>query len=239
MKSIRNLPAALFILGGFIALISLLHAQEQDSSVAVQMGTATLTATPVQAMTDEQVMLQAIEQTTPSPATNLPEDGNFHSAQHPEWPPLPGNIWNVPGWNLGSAGGQPGQDLIILDDLQLDYAAVAAAATQARVASRRAMGLSMDDSGEDGGFSMMDMMSGIPSNSLYLQIYCLSNSTAYLSLNNATDQVYEIYSTLALTNSGSNQWSIELELWPTNTNSMPFTVPELDRTSALFFWARD
>jgi hypothetical protein len=77
MKSIRNLPAALFILGGFIALISLLHAQEQDTAVTVPMGTAAFTATPVQEMTDEQVMLQAIEQTTPLARFKSSRSGQF------------------------------------------------------------------------------------------------------------------------------------------------------------------
>ncbi|MGD0252367.1 MAG: hypothetical protein ABSC01_06680, partial [Verrucomicrobiota bacterium] len=58
------------------------------------------TATPdqsLQALTDLDVMIQAIEQTTPTPAKSLPDAGTFWSAQHAPgspnaWPPLPSNF---------------------------------------------------------------------------------------------------------------------------------------------------
>jgi hypothetical protein len=72
--------------------------------------------------------------------------------------------------------------------------------------------------------------------SLWLQINAASNGLAYLTLNGATDEVYEVWSKtdLSLTN-----WTIESEVWPTNPATMPFMVPLLDRTNALFIWARD
>ncbi len=72
--------------------------------------------------------------------------------------------------------------------------------------------------------------------SLWLQINAASNGLAYLTLNGATDEVYEVWSKtdLSLTN-----WNIESEVWPTNPAMTPFTVPLLDRTNALFIWARD
>jgi hypothetical protein len=105
MKSIRNIFCRLFILGGFVAVSSLLHAQE--------------TANPLQAATDLDTMLQAVEQTTPLPADTATDYGIFYSAQHApgsddEWPPLPGNIRSVPVWPLGN-------DFYLLDDLGLDY----------------------------------------------------------------------------------------------------------------------
>jgi hypothetical protein len=113
MKSIRNLPIALFILGGFIALISLLHAQS-----AIRGGTITaapIEAQSVEAESDLDVMLQAVEMTTPQPADTAPEAGNFYTTQHgDDWPPLPANIANLPVWNLGNG-------FYLLDDRGYDW----------------------------------------------------------------------------------------------------------------------
>ena len=73
-------------------------------------------------------------------------------------------------------------------------------------------------------------------NLLWLQIIGVTNDTAYLILNNTTDEVYEVWSKTDLT---LTNWSIESEIWPTNPAMTPFTVPLQDRTNALFIWARD
>ncbi|HLX68017.1 MAG TPA: alpha/beta hydrolase, partial [Verrucomicrobiae bacterium] len=72
--------------------------------------------------------------------------------------------------------------------------------------------------------------------SLWLQINATSNGFAYLTLNGATNEVYEVWSKTDLT---LTNWTVESEVWPTNPATMPFTVPLLDRTNALFIWARD
>jgi len=56
----------------------------------------------------------AIEAMEPVPAESVPKMGTFRSAQHPEWPPLPGNVNILPAWDLG--GG-----CFLLDDLDLGY----------------------------------------------------------------------------------------------------------------------
>ena len=111
MKSIRNIFSGLFVLGGFVALLSLVHAQEAASSEQ-----------SIQAATDTDVMLQALMETKPLPAADVPYLGNFYSAQHfpgseVEWPPLPGNIFGVPVWPLGN-------DFYLLDDRDVDYVAL-------------------------------------------------------------------------------------------------------------------
>ena len=59
-------------------------------------------------------------------------------------------------------------------------------------------------------------------------------------MNNATDQVYEVISRTNLISPG---WQIETELFPTNgtveTNALPFTVQQGNRTSTLFLRAMD
>ncbi len=78
-----------------------------------------------------------------------------------------------------------------------------------------------------------------PTNGLWMQINGISNGIVSLTLNNATDMVYEIWSAESLTNSLTN-WTIEQEVWPvTNQSWTPFTVEVQDRTNNLFFGARD
>jgi hypothetical protein len=86
LKSIRRIIGGLLIGGGLMALSNFVHGQE--------------TATPdesLQAITDLDVMIQALESTTPLPATAAPNAGNFYSAQHAPnteepWPPLPADV---------------------------------------------------------------------------------------------------------------------------------------------------
>ena len=97
------------------------------------------------------------------------------------------------------------------------------------------------EGGGDGGDGTNGLYSDsfnytVPTNGLWLEITNVSNGYAWLNLHNATNQVYEI---LSKTDLSAAAWNIETELWPTDTNSMPFTIPMLDRTDALFIWARD
>ena len=80
--------------------------------------------------TDGQVMLLALEQTTPVPASSVPNAGTFWSAQHAPgtaeaWPPFPDNMWNLSVWPLG--GGQ-----YLLDDRNVNYDSLAAIAAAAQ-----------------------------------------------------------------------------------------------------------
>lgn len=74
-------------------------------------------------------------------------------------------------------------------------------------------------------------------NLLWLQITNVFNGTASANLHRATNQVYAIWSTtnLAFPFSG---WPVETEVFPTNTNSMPFTVSTSGRQN-LFLRAQD
>jgi hypothetical protein len=91
-----------------------------------------------------------------------------------------------------------------------------------------------DDDTND--FHFGNFSSTVPTNGLWLEITSVSNELACLNLHNATNLVYEIWSKTNLLNSN---WKIEMELWPADTDSMPFTISVLDRTEALFIWARD
>ena len=171
---------------------------------------------------DLQVMEAAVETTTPTPATEVPESGTFYSAQNSDSAPSPADLINVPVWSLGDG-------FWLLDDLDYDYTPPRAES----LAARRGMS----------GMSMMDDLSeddftpafSFPTNSLWLQITNVSDGLAYVNLMNATDSVYEIFSKTDLT---LTNWTIEQEVFPTSATTMPFVVPESNRTN-LFIWARD
>ncbi|HEY1718340.1 MAG TPA: hypothetical protein VGH42_08630, partial [Verrucomicrobiae bacterium] len=242
--SIRAFLRRLLLGFGFIAALSLLHAQEAGTPVVG--GTDSLTAMEnqdVSGLSDLEVELKAVEMTEPEPATAAPLFGNFYSAQHAPgsqnpWPPLPTNIKGAPFWALGG-------NFYLLSDLTVNYSQpVKSKSTAKTVGGMEAMDVPGIPGGggtnDGGGYTNNVHFPPVPTNGLWLGISNVSGGLAHLNLMNATDSVYEIYSTVALVN-GSNNWSIEGELWPTNgqTNVMPFTVQELDRTNALFVWARD
>ncbi len=164
--------------------------------------------------------LSLIEATPPTPAADVPESGTFHSALNPDMAPSPADVINVPAWSLGNG-------VWLLDDLDYDYAppeSLAAGRGMSRMST-------MDDFSEDDFAPAFSF----PTNSLWLQITNVANGLAYLNLMNATDSVYEIFSKTDLT---LTNWTIEQEVWPTDTNCMPFTVSQSNRTN-LFIWARD
>lgn len=92
-------------------------------------------------MSDLGAMIQAVEQTTPLPAGEVPDVGNFYSTQHlpgtiNSWPPLPGNIWSLPVWPLGNG-------FFLLDDVDMDYDALSAAAAPMTLSMMMARSLAM------------------------------------------------------------------------------------------------
>lgn len=150
MKSIRRI-----LLCGVALAASLYFVHAQETAAPDQS---------IQAMTDLDVMIQALEATTPLPASDAPEAGNFYSAQHlPDsenaWPPLPADILGLPVWPLG--GG-----FYLLDDTNVDYDALAAAAAAAAAQPQLSRG------GMSPMFSLISGSSGAP---------YLTNMTAVLS----------------------------------------------------------
>jgi alpha-tubulin suppressor-like RCC1 family protein len=72
-------------------------------------------------LSDWEVMLQAIEQTTIIPPSSLPQGGTvgtFWSAQNPIWPPLPSDVLGLDVWSLGDGS-------YVLNDTNVDYTAFA------------------------------------------------------------------------------------------------------------------
>ncbi len=166
----------------------------------------------------------------------VPQSGTFFSAQ--DRPPMPFD-W-LPGLPVYALG----QGNFLVDDSAVNYSAI-----DANGMSHPSSG-TMDDTGVpappggwgdggDGTNSPGGVSSSyvLPTNGLFLTITGLTNGVLSLTLNDATDMVYEIFSSLSLTNP---VWQIEQAVFPdTNQNPTPFTVDMQDRTNALFLFARD
>src|SRR5208283_526323 len=123
--------ASILVAAG-IAGLMLAHAQETVTS-----GTVTNRPIRTPAISPElAAQLEAVEQLPTVEADTLPRCGTFYSAQCPWWPPLPGNFYRVPVWNLGDG-------FYLIDDLQINYAQIEAEATATAAAT--AMSANMAD----------------------------------------------------------------------------------------------
>ena len=76
---------------------------------------------------------------------------------------------------------------------------------------------------------------------LWLAISSVSNGVVSLCLSNTVyTQTGEVYEVMSKTNLSDAAWNIETEVWAvSNQNWVAFTIPVLDRTNALFVWAKD
>lgn len=194
-------------------------------------GQRTFTIATNLTLQDVAVAAAAATQADPVPATNVSPVGMFYSAQDISLPPVPGNFYNMAVWPLGD-------NCFLLDDLAGDVQAASSPGDRVK-----------DDGGPPGpgdgggGTNGNGYNNGLSytfsTNGLWMQIVGITNGLAYLNLENATDQVYEVWSSESLTNPLAN-WSIEQEVWPiTNQSVTPFTAEIGTRTNNLFFFARD
>ena len=91
--------------------------------------------------------------------------------------------------------------------------------------------------GSGGDFANIYSAYTFDTNQLWLEITNVSNGWSYLNLHNATNQVYAIWGTTNLL-TPFVQWQVETEVWPTDTNCMPFALQNFDRQD-LFLRAED
>ncbi|MGA2245884.1 MAG: hypothetical protein ABSH48_12855, partial [Verrucomicrobiota bacterium] len=77
-------------------------------------------------LSDQQlsVVVNALDATPTIPVTDLPSSGTFWSLQEPNFPPFPGDLIGVGGWQLADGS-------FLLDDVDYDYNSVSDSATTA------------------------------------------------------------------------------------------------------------
>jgi hypothetical protein len=92
--------------------------------------------------------------------------GNFYSAQNPNWPPLPGNVWELSAWDLGDG-------FYLLNDLDLNYTQLQTASS----ATERTMAMNMSLLEGGGGLGLQAPQ--YTTNDLWLEIVT-TNSAASL-----------------------------------------------------------
>jgi hypothetical protein len=185
MKSLRRIMSGLLIGGGLMALSNLVHAQDAATNADVN------------SLSDFAVELQALEMTTPMPASELPdlsETHGFYSAQNPDWPPLPADILWLPVWPLGNG-------MFVLDDTNVNYVELAQSA--------------------GGVYSLNFEPQVFTTNDLWLQINSVTNGimglTAYLTIHtpwNDTNLTYDLLYTTSL--DSPTYWSFLMRCTGTN-----------------------
>jgi hypothetical protein len=199
MKIIQPVYVQALILIAFVVGLGVLHAQENPFQ-----GNST---------NDIDTLLQAIEATTPLPADYATNGSNFYSAQHApgseeEWPPLPGDVLGLDAWPLGDG-------FFLLDDRNVDYAALSGGRMHA---------MSMDpndpDDGDTNSYTPFPFESAIfTTNDLWLEITGKTNTTAYLVIHppwNVTNGVYDLLYTTNLALPISWQWILRTDPGQTN-----------------------
>lgn len=199
---------------GFLTLAVILHAAPLSASTTTDLAT----------------MVEAVAQTTPTSAEAIPRGATLYSAQHPNWPPYPGNGHNLPAWNLGG-------NVYLLDDLNLDYDAPILSSSSMMMSAEGMSPPGFDETGDGGGYTnSYSSTFVIDTNLLWLEIANISSGTVHANLRNATNQIYAIWETTNLLAG----WQVEMELWPTTneTSVLPFTLPTLNR-EPLFLRAED
>ncbi|HEX3625382.1 MAG TPA: alpha/beta hydrolase [Verrucomicrobiae bacterium] len=176
---------------------------------------------------DDQVILQAIELTTPTPSNEVPGFDTFYSAQHSPissqpWPPLPANMNDFNAWNLGS-------NIWVLDDLGFDYNALSAEADQSMAMD--------DDSGINppgsGGtniyFPAGSSYSFDPGTNLWIAQEAVSGGNFTGILSNTIAGVE--YQLLSMNSLNSGQWAYQGEPLLAYTNWVAWSLPFDPRTN--------
>lgn len=229
MKIVPTKTVALAAILSAVGVAGLMLAHAQETSTSAQSDT--VSNVDWSSASDLEVMLQAVEQTTPLMAEAAPKAGTFWSAQHAPgtrfaWPPLPANIYNVPVWNLGDGE-------FLLDDLQINYTQIEAEAT----ASATTMSMSANLKPMDGGFSPDYSTTNGP----YLTIAPTGTNQLLITvINNGTPVNYELWMTPVLANTaypwtvvavgatGQTNFTVSTSVYPTgffraiwDTNGIP------------------
>jgi Bacterial Ig domain len=196
MKTAKSIVIGLLFGGWLMIGLQSLRAQE-----TVQNDNPIVNGGIVNGLTDFQVELRALESTPPLPASALPKDVHgFYSVQNPKWPPLPGDVLNLPVWPLGDG-------TYAIDDRAVNYSELA---QQQTLSCKSGMQM-MDDSDENLSF---------PANTNFT-IFAQETNIVLHWISN-TNRIYLLEDRPTLTS--ESQWSelVNYYLAAANTNVTTF-----------------
>jgi len=155
--------------------------------------------------------------------------GTFYSLQHPNWPPLPGNVIQVPVWQMS--------DFYLLNDVDYDYEA-ASAVSLAAGPRMRPMSMSLSgppgfgDGGGTNSYAPDGLTYNVPDYGTNLWIAQMNLTNGYLAgigTNTQADIQYEIQSR---TNLLQSDWQSEgFILGSELTNWTPLSVAQGSRSN--------
>ncbi len=201
----------------------------QDTTMPVQSGPISLGVTNIttlESLTDAQ--LEQLTKVLAATPTILPGvlpgggmGGTFYSLQNPEWPPLPGDIRQLPVWDFGNY-------FYLLDDLDVNYAAPLKSSLVAGAGGVQATDVPGPPGGGGGGTNNIQPQGNfqIPTtNDLWLEVTGVSNATANLVIHfpwNETNGICDLFGTTNLASDmpGLNVtnwvWLYRTTAWQTN-----------------------
>ena len=185
-------------------------------------------------LTDAQLsaLINALDATPTIPYTALPRNGmagTYFSLEHPDYPPLPGDINQADVW--------PMDGFYILNDVSVHSAEKRGRERAVRSTAGITAMISGPPSPGGGGTNTVNYATSTNTfdhTKLWLEITNISSGVLPLNLHHATNQVYAIWSTTNLLTA----WNVVTELWPTNGTVMPFTAQSLIQPN-LFLRAED
>ncbi len=241
---IRNIFIGLLISAGFIFTFSLLHAQQ--SATPVQGGAfslATAANQDVSGLSDFEVELKALELLPTMPASQLPrETHGFYSVQHPDWPPMPGDVLGLNIWPMGDG-------LFAVDDRDVNYVEIQTAAEEQEAKEAKLKKRSPSGGGVEAMFSLISGSGGTP---VYLTNIVATptngSMTVTFSIAGGTNGfAYDIFSTTNLLDSPVySQWTWLGQGYTTNTytfaNQPPdyaFYILAIPRQTMVVAWGDD
>ena len=211
-----------------LALVFILRGQ--TTKTAISTGTVSLSATSIRTLgtfSDAQLaaLLNVLAATPTLAAADLPDGGmtGFYSLAHPDWPPLPGDILQVPVWNLGSGA-------YLLDDV--DSPEPSAASGMMATAAASPADLVDSGSSSGGGFNSNFQLQTITTNDLWLQVAGTTNTgmdqTAWLVINSPWNVANGVYDLFATTNLAPSAWQWVTRCAPgqTNLTVTGLTIPQ-------------
>jgi hypothetical protein len=205
----------------------------QVSLPASPAGMISLTAANVatfKSLSDAQLetLVNALEAAPTFSADSLPmggKAGTFYSLQHPDWPPLPGDIRQVPVWYLGSG-------FYLLDDL--DYPESSAAGGMMAMDASDPPGFGDGGGTNSGdGFSSNFQPQVFTTNDLWLQITQMTSTTVSLVIHppwNETNGIWDLFATTNLNPNAAGlnltnwAWVLRTDAWQTNLTVANFSI---------------
>jgi hypothetical protein len=201
---------------------------------AIPAGTVSLSAANIRSLgmlSDAQwgELLDVLAATPTITAEDLPHGGmvgNFCSLAHPNWPPLPADIWQIPIWKLNS---DSGAGFYLLDDL--DYPESSATGGMMAMDAPNPPGF-VGSSGTNGGggYSSNLQPQVFTTNDLWFQLVGTTNTGTALTVQlvihtpwNVTNGVYGLYfkTNLAI----PYNWTWLLRTVPDQTNLILTNLP--------------